>query len=140
MAQKIKTVDHHGSVQEVTTNNITVKIISQSACAACHAKGACGLSDTTEKIVVVHKPNHGYTVGQDVKVILRQSLGFKALTLGYLFPFLLMVLVLIMLTVLGVGELKAGLLSLATLVPYYIVLHLFNSKISRLLTFDIESI
>ena len=140
MAQKIKTVDHIGSVQEVTANNITVKILSQSACAACHAKGACGLSDTAEKTVVVRKPNHSYMVGQNVKVILRQSLGFKALALGYLFPFLLMVLLLVVLTVVGVSELKAGLLSIAVLVPYYFGLHLFNNKISKQFIFDIESI
>lgn len=140
MAQKIKTVDHIGSIQEVTSNDIIVRILSQSACAACHAKGACGLSDTAEKTIVVHKPDHSYMVGQNVKVTLRQSLGFKALALGYVFPFFLMVILLITLSAMNVSELKAGLFSIAVLAPYYAGLYFFNDKISRQFTFDIESI
>ena len=140
MTQRVKTVDHIGSVQEVTSNDIIVKILSQSACAACHAKGACGMSDTAEKTVVVHEPNHSYVVGQSVRVILKESLGFKALALGYLFPFTVVFILLVVLTVLGVSELKAGLLSIASLIPYYIGLHFFNDKISKQFTFDIETI
>lgn len=140
MAQKAKTVDHLGTVQEITTNDIMVKILSQSACAACHANGICGVSDSTDKVVVVHKPNHNYCVGQDVKVVLKQTLGFRALLLGYLTPFLIVVTILIVLSSVGFTEGKAGLVSLLVLVPYYFGLYLFRNLISKQFNFDIESI
>jgi sigma-E factor negative regulatory protein RseC len=140
MSQKEKTVDHLGRVQEITSTDIVVKILSQSACASCHANGACGMSDSTEKMVVVHKSNHNYTVGQSVKVMLRQSLGFRALLLGYVLPFLIVLLILIFLTAIGISEGKSGLLSLFALVPYYAGLYLLRDKVSKQFTFDIVSI
>lgn len=140
MPQRAKTVDHLGKVQEITTSNVMVLILSQSACAACHAKGACGISDVEEKLVVVHKPNHSFFVGQDVRVILKQSLGFKALVVAYVIPFLLVLIALIILTAVGFSEGKSGLLSLLILVPYYFGLHLFRDKHSSQFIFDIESV
>lgn len=140
MSNSTKTVDHVGKVQEVTNTDVIVRILSQSACAACHAKGGCGMADSTEKLVVVHKPNHNYRVNQSVKVTLRQTLGFQALLLGYVAPFFVVLITLIILTTLGFSEGRAGLASLAALVPYYSGLYLLKDKISKQFTFDIESI
>lgn len=139
MTKRIKTVDHLGRVQEINSDNIVVSIMSQSACAACHAKGACGLSDIEEKLVNVYKPNHNLKVGESVKVILKQSMGFQALFLGYVMPFLAMLIVLIVLTSMNISEVQAGLASLAILVPYYFVLYLFKERITNHFTFEIES-
>ena len=140
MSKLTKTVDHIGRVQEVTSTDVLVSIINQSACADCHAKGACGMADSTEKNVVVQKSNHNFRIGQEVKVILKQSLGFKALLLGYIIPFFLVVISLILLSSFGVSEGKAGLISLSILLPYYVGLHLFRKSISKHFTFDIESV
>jgi sigma-E factor negative regulatory protein RseC len=135
-----KTVDHIGRVQEISTTDVQVTIINNSACADCHAKGACGMADSAEKKVVVQKSNHNFSIGQEVKVILRQSLGFKALLLGYIIPFFLVVISLILFSAVGVPEGAAGLISLSILLPYYVGLHLFRNRISKHFTFDIESV
>lgn len=140
MTKSSKTVDHIGRVQEINLDEITVCIISQSACAACHAKGACGLSDSTEKMITVQKPNHNLKVGESVRVILSQSMGFKALFVGYILPFLIVITVLITLTLFTVSEGKAGLASLAVLVPYYLGLSFFKDRLSKQYSFDIESV
>lgn len=140
MSNSTKTVDHIGMVQEVTNSDVVVRILSQSACAGCHASGTCGMADSTEKLVVVHKPNHSYIVNQSVKVTLKQSLGFKALLIGYVMPFLLVLFTLLILTSLGLPEARAGLSSLSILVPYYAGLYLLKDRISKQFTFDIESI
>ncbi len=139
MAKRNKTVDHLGRIQEINTDGIVVSIISQSACAACHAKGACGLADSTEKLITVPKHTNSFKVGENVKVILKQSLGFKALFLGYVFPFLAVLITLIVLTSLNISEARAGLASLAVLVPYYFVLYFLKDRISNHFTFEIES-
>ncbi|MFO8021664.1 MAG: SoxR reducing system RseC family protein [Perlabentimonas sp.] len=140
MTKKTKTVEHIGKVQEVSTNTVLVNIISQSACSACHAKGACGMADASEKTVQVNKPNHHYAIGQEVKVLLKQSLGFRALMLGYVTPFLIVLFTLILLTAIEVPEGRAGLASLSTLVPYYFGLYILRDRVSKQFSFDIESI
>lgn len=140
MTKSTKTVDHIGRVQEINLDEITVSIISQSACAACHAKGACGLSDTAEKMISVLKPNHNLKVGESVRVILRQTMGFKALFIGYILPFIVVVAVLIILTIFNVSEGIVGLASLGILAAYYYALYLFKDNISNHITFELESL
>ena len=140
MSQKQKTVDHLGKVVEITLNDVKISIISHSACASCHASGVCGMADSSEKIIAVTKPNHNYFIGQNVKVILKQTLGFRALLIGYLIPFMLVVTLLIIFNSIGFTELKSGLFSLLMLVPYYIGLYLLRDRISRSFNFDIEPI
>ncbi|KAB2868410.1 MAG: SoxR reducing system RseC family protein, partial [Bacteroidales bacterium] len=123
----------------VTPNDIRVVITSQSACASCHAKGACSASDVSEKIVVVSKSNHNYFVGETVKVLLKQSLGYKALFLGYILPLIVLLIALFSYSAF-MSESKAGLLALATLLPYYAILYFFRNKIARQFNFDIEKI
>ncbi len=43
------TIEHDGIVIKVADTYIIVAIQNQSACAACHSKGACGLSEVTQK-------------------------------------------------------------------------------------------
>jgi sigma-E factor negative regulatory protein RseC len=140
MPKNNKTVDHLGRVNEVTQNDIMVSILSHSACSTCSAKGGCGMSESVEKTVVVHKQNHTFLVGQSVKVLLKQTLGFKALFLGYVIPFIIVLFGLILLTAFKVSEGKAGLISLSLLMPYYLVLYNLRDRLSKQFTFEIESI
>ena len=140
MSKRPKTVDHLGKVQEITRNDVLVNIVSHSACSGCHAKGVCGVADSTEKLVAVHKPNHNFSIGQDVKVILKQSLGFRALFIGYLLPFIFVLVTLIILVSLNFSECISGLISLLILVPYYLGLYIFKDNISRQFAFEIESL
>ncbi len=140
MAKNDKTVDHLGVIQEIVGQQITVCITSLSACASCHAKGACSASDSAEKVITVFMPNHSHRVGESVKVVMKQALGFKALFLGYLLPFLLVLLVLIAFTTFDVSEGKTGLATLAVLPIYYLILYFFRDRISKEFNFEIEPI
>lgn len=139
MPSKPTLIEHLGRIDAVTPNDIRVVITSQSACASCHAKGACSASDVSEKIVVVSKSNHNYFVGETVKVLLKQSLGYKALFLGYILPLIVLLIALFTFSAF-MSEGKAGLLALATLLPYYAILYFFRNKIARQFNFDIEKI
>ncbi len=139
MPSKDKVIEHLGRVDAITTTDIRVVIVSQSACASCHAKGYCTASDMAEKIVVITKPNHNYMVGEAVKVILKQSTGYKALFLGYLLPLIILITSLFIFSAFT-SEGKAGLFSLLMLLPYYAIIYLFKSKLSKQFIFDIEKI
>ncbi len=131
-------IDHDGIIDHIKGDVAQVKIDSQSACTACHAKGVCGAADQKEKFLDVHLHGASYQVGEPVRVLVAKNLGFKAVLLGYFYPFLLVIAILISLTVIGMDESKAGVFSLLSVVPYYLVLYLLRSRIETKFTFSIK--
>ena len=68
MAKKNEII-HPGKIVEITPDFTTVEITVSSACASCHAKGLCGMSEEEDKIIMV--PTDPYTiraVGDEVTV------------------------------------------------------------------------
>lgn len=131
---------HAGVVQEVSENKITVVIVNASACSSCHASGACLASDLKEKEIEISHFSGDYHPGQMVNVVGRISQGYRAAFYGYLLPFGVVFVTLILGVTLTKSEGFAGLLSLAVLVPYYTILYFFRNKIKRSFDFEISSI
>lgn len=133
-------VTHTGRISQITDKEIKVSIISQSACAACHAKGACSASDMAEKeIDVPWFGTHAYAVGDEVVVELAQNQGIKAVLLGYIVPFFVLLISLLVFIGLGENEGIAGLLSLLMLIPYYVILSRLKKYMSATFEFRIKS-
>jgi positive regulator of sigma E activity len=130
-------IEHDGIVQERGNNYVTVRISSASACSGCHAGGSCTLSGKEEKIVDV-KGSYIVSPGDKVTILMKQTAGYTALLLGYLFPLLLLVTLLVILVSASVPELVAGLGSIAVLIPYYTILWLFKERIGKKFTFTIK--
>ena len=133
-----KIIDHEGIIDHLEGDVAHVKINSESACAACHAKGVCGAADQEEKFLDVPVFGETYSEGEPVRVEVARYLGFKAVALGYFYPFLLLMAVLIGLTISGINELKAGLIALLSLIPYYLVLYFLRKRIESTFTFSIK--
>ena len=84
-----ETIEHKGRVSDIQDNKIIVTIISKSMCASCHAKGACISGDSKEKIIEVKTSNlSNYIIGDEITVCLERKIGFKAVLIGFFFPFL----------------------------------------------------
>ena len=134
-----ETISHEGIITEIGDDELKIKILSKSACAACHAKSACTMSDMAEKILTVPKPqNRDFQLMQRVNVSMKVSQGNKAAILGYLLPFALMMAVLFTLIGCGLGEGLSALCSLAALIPYYIMLYLRRDKLKKQFDYEIE--
>lgn len=140
MTQKAETIEHPGMITRIVNDAIEVMILSSSACSSCSAKGACNMSEMEEKIVKVRKPHndHLYKTGQQVIVYMDGRMGFKAVFLGYVLPFLLVLTVLIVVLSLGMGEGVAGLLALVVLVPYYLLVYTFRDRLDKRFQFYIR--
>ena len=135
---KEKSVAHKGTIIEITQECIRVEIINKSMCAACHAKGFCSAGDTKDKIIDVDYYNNGeFAVGDEVEVIMKRSMGFRAVWISYVIP--LVILMIFLLTLLGVGftELYAGLSALLVVCVYYLVIYLFRDKLANKFVFTI---
>ena len=133
-------IDHEGIIDHIDSDVAHVRIYSQSACAACHAKGVCGAADQEEKFLNVVLHGESYKEGEPVRVEVARKLGYRAVALGYVFPFLLLMGVLISLTIIGLDELKVGLYALLSIIPYYMVLYLLRRRIESTFTFSIRKL
>ena len=132
MANESNTVSHEGVVTKITDNELEIKILAQSACAACHAKSACSMSEQAEKILTVPRPEgQEFQLLQKVNVRMAVGQGNKAAILAYLIPIILLLAVLFICLGLGLGEGLAALISIVALVPYYIVLYLKRDALKK---------
>lgn len=135
---KESSITHQGVVDSISDTTIRVKITNMSACSSCHAKGACNAADMQEKIIDAVPNGKEYKTGQAVTISANESMGFKALFLGYLLPFIIVLITLIILTAFSVRESLAGLISLAVLIPYYTGLYFNRENIKKSFIFEIK--
>jgi sigma-E factor negative regulatory protein RseC len=131
-------IKHKAFVKEVNGTSLKAIIINQSACASCHASGGCSMADIREKEVEIDHFTGHYSAGQEVSILLQETLGFKALLYGYLLPFILMLTILMAMFSLTGNELVAGLLALAILIPYYIILYFMRGRLKKIFKFELE--
>lgn len=135
------TIIHPGIIEEITGDKVSVRILSQSACSSCHAKGACSVADMEEKIIEADPDaSANWKPGDQVMVKMEESLGRKAVLLGYFLPLVVLVASIIIFLSLFKHEGIAALLSLLTLVPYYAVLYFFRKRLQKEFRFRIQRI
>ena len=135
------TINHIGVVREINTNSIKVNILSVSACSGCHAKGACSMADVKDKIIEVSQTNDiEYTIGEKVDVICDEELGYIALFWAYVFPLIIVLITLLVGSLFTEDERIYGIISVAILIPYYLMLRLFKDKLKKRFIFRIEKI
>ena len=134
-----ETISHEGVITKITENELEIKIVSQSACAACHAKSACGMGEQAEKVLTVPRPEgQDFHLFQKVNLTMKVGQGNKAAVLAYLIPIVLLLAALFICLGLGLGEGWSALISIGVLVPYYIVLYLQRDKLKKRFEYLIE--
>lgn len=130
-------INHEGIVQNKNENTVLISITSVSACSGCHAEGSCSLSGSEEKMIEV-RGNYDVKPGDKVTILMKQSMGYAALFLGYILPLFSVIAGLIILISVKIPELIAGLFSLSILIPYYSILFLFRKRINKKFTFTLK--
>lgn len=135
-------IKHLGIVESIDGSHVRVKILQSSACSSCSAKSHCNVSETKEKIIDIHDKESAdcCSVGQQVMVCGTTSMGMKAVLLAFVLPFLILLFALFLSMELTNDEAASALVSLCTLIPYYIIIYLLRNKISRTFSFTLETI
>lgn len=137
MAEKGK-VQHEGIVKSISAQTLEVLISSHSACSGCHAKGACGMADKKDKIIVVRRPEGEIQIGDKVTVYASLNNAFYSVLLAYILPSLLIITAIFFLEKSGSDEVVAAIGSLILLVAYFFCLYFFRNKISKKIKFTVE--
>lgn len=142
--KKIDKIEHEGIIREISKDYITVEFVSKSACAECHAKGFCVAGEEETRFVDVPYSistlTEDYQVGERVNLVMSQSLGVSAVFISYAIPLVILIIFLLILSNTGLNELMVGLLSLAGVAVYYLLVFLFRDRLERIFTFSIEKI
>lgn len=134
-----ETISHEGIVTKINDDELEIKIVSQSACAACHAKSACGMGEQAEKILTVPRPkDQDFSLMQKVNVTMAIGQGNRAAVLAYLIPIVLLLAVLFICLGVGLSEGLSALISIAVLIPYYIILYFQRDKLKHRFEYRIE--
>lgn len=132
-------ISHKGIVTSSGGGVVRVEIVSQSACASCHAAGLCSASEKKKKEIEV-RSSFPYEVGEEVNVLLSRSMGLRAVLLAYAIPLFVILAVTVGLCYAGVPELTAGLAGLGALALWYCVVYLLRNRIAGGYAFSVEKI
>ena len=138
MAKKNE-ITHSGKILEITPDFTTVQILVSSACASCHAKEMCGMSEEEEKVIMVPTdPYADHNVGDEVQVMTKMSMGLKAVWISYVIPLAVLMILILSLSSFIENELLTGLFSVAGVAVYYFGVWLFREKLSDEFVFYIK--
>lgn len=132
-------ISHHGKILEMTPEFTTVEIIQTSACAGCHAKSLCSLSDESKKVIML--PTDPYSeknVGDEVEIVLKYTMGLKAVWISYIIPLLILLILILSLSPVIGNELYAGLAGIGGVALYYFIIWLFRGKLANEVEFRIH--
>ena len=131
---------HSGRIVEITPEFTSVEIVSESACSACHAKGLCGVSESRTKVVQL--PTRGwddYKVGDEVQLVLKSSMGHRAVWLAYVIPLFILLAVMLGLLEAGVRDIVSAGVAVTAIAVYYFVLWLCKKKLQKEYIFNIKA-
>lgn len=139
MAKKNEIV-HSGKVIEMTPDFTSVEITVSSACASCHAKSLCGMSEEQDKVIMLPTdPYATYNVGDEVQVCTKMSMGLKAAWISYVIPLAVLMALILILTSVGVNEFISAGAAIAGVGLYYFVIWLLRDKLNNEFVFYIKN-
>ena len=141
-------IKHDGIVIAVNGDGtIRVRIVQTSACATCQAKSMCASAESKEKEIVALfvDEKQDIKLGDEVVVMVQQKMGWKAVLLAYVLPFIVMMAVIMLgneaMRLFGdetmgkKGEAIIGTVALCAMGTYYIILGFFKDKIQMEFSF-----
>ncbi|MBR4157098.1 MAG: SoxR reducing system RseC family protein [Bacteroidales bacterium] len=132
-------ISHEGIVTSIDNDSVQIKILSKSACASCNIKGACNMSEMKEKIISIPRPeDKNLSIGQEVNISMELSQANRAVIFAYLIPVIILVSMIFILNALKFDEGINALLSIGSLIPYYLIIFLFRDKLKRKFEYEIH--
>jgi len=132
-----RSITHEGVIEEISDKKLFIRLSRLPACSDCHAKGICSVPDSADGEVMVADRKNGIRKGDHVMVSITRSHAYRALIIGYILPFLLVLGTAILFSAFQAREWLTALLALAVLVPYYLLVRQLSARIERTFTFSV---
>ena len=132
-------ITHTGKILEITPDFTTVQIVVSSACASCHAKSLCGMSEDEDKVIMLPTdPYATYNVGDEVQVYTKMSMGLKAAWISYVIPLAILMILILSLSAVIESEVLRALAAIGGVGVYYFFIWLFRERLANEFVFYIK--
>lgn len=132
-------IEHEGIIEQIKGSRMTVRILQQSACSGCHAKGVCMAADSKEKLIEITDFSGRFLENERVIIEGKESMGHKAVFWAFALPLILLMLTLILsISLWNFSETEAAVSAMASLIPYYLVLYLLRKKMTKTFQFSVK--
>lgn len=135
----METIAKNGTVLAVKDGCVKVKVLSCSACNGCQARGLCGMSESSDKIITVPLTDgRTFEIGEEVSLTINAYQGLKAVVFCYVLPLFLLLAAVITVSLSGYNDFYSGICGIFILIPYYLGVFLLKNKIDRKFQFAIS--
>ncbi len=132
---------HSGIITDIDEHLVQVSIQQSSACNSCKVAAHCNAAESKEKVIDVSVQDASkYVVGQQVNISTSGRTGMMAVVWAYALPLVLMLAVLFVSLAVCVSETLSALLALLALIPYYMLVYIFRSRIREQVAFQIDAV
>ncbi len=135
-------LEHIGTVVELTTDSVKVRIEQRVACAGCASQASCTLSTEKkdETLTLACSNPTLFQVGETVKLVSTQKKLYTALFWAYILPLVGLMASVVVCMQLFNNELIAAVSGLAFCALYILVLYSLPKRITRPLQIEIEKL
>ena len=134
-------IEHKGIVAYIGRDFVRVSITVNEACGSCASRKACAMGSSEKREIVIYTSNAAqYSVGEEVNVLARQSIGVMAVLFCYVVPLIVLVVSLICANIAGCSDGYAAAVALGSTAIYYGILGIFHKRISKKVIFTISKL
>ena len=124
-----------GIVRKTEDGKVWVEIVVSSACGGCVAKNMCNISEKKNEIIeAVNIMGEEFSVGEQVQIQMQESQAHRAVVLGYLLPFIVLIVGLFGCYALTHIEWLSALVAFGLTAIYYLILKMFDKCLARQFT------
>ena len=121
-----------GIVRKVQDNCLWVEVVVSSACGDCAAKSLCNISEKKNELVeAVNVTGEEFSIGEIVQIQMMQKLANKAVVLGYLLPFFILITGLFGCYALTHIEWLSVVAGIGLTAIYYVILKLMDKHLAK---------
>lgn len=130
-----KKVCKEGIVRKLEGDKVWVEIVVSSACGGCVAKSMCHISEQKNEIVEVENiMGEEFSVGESVQIQIQERKAHQAVVLGYLLPFIVLIVGLFGCYALTRIEWLSALAAFGLTAIYYLILKLMDKRLAQQFT------
>ena len=129
-------VSHNGKIVSVSDTHVFVKINREGACEGCKNVKSCQINKSEDTIITVYTEQANvYCVDEEVLVIMKTSLGLKAVVYAYLLPLVFLLATFLIVSQFIHSEIIQILLAFIPVIVYYIILYIIRDRLEKTFQF-----
>ena len=130
-----KKVCKEGIVRKLEGSRVWVEIVVSSACGGCAAKSLCNISEKKNEIVEAENlTGEEFAIGEAVQIQMQEAQAHRAVVIGYLLPFIVLIVGLFGCYVLTHIEWLSVLVGIGLTAIYYVILKLMDKRLAQQFT------